>query len=268
MADEARFAEELGFDFYAVPEQHFQTPVSAPETFLPFVASRTSRIKLRWTSVPLLSFNHPIRVAERLTTLDVISKGRAQLGTASSADPQTLHAFGVDPGDTDRQWEEALDVIRTVLTEDPFEFHGEIWDIPATHLEPLPYQQPHPPIFVSASDLQMHAEAGRKGIGVMTTSEDWDFREEAVSTYRRALAEHEPVKGAVTGSASALQVVTEVGAPELFVERASKLAAMGYDELVLRIDGMTHERHMQAIELIGKHVIPELGRAPAPTSAG
>jgi alkanesulfonate monooxygenase SsuD/methylene tetrahydromethanopterin reductase-like flavin-dependent oxidoreductase (luciferase family) len=258
MAEEARFAEEMGFDFYAVPEQHFDSSVSAPETILPFVAARTSRINLRWASVPLFVFNHPIRVAERLTTLDVISKGRAQLGTASSADARTLHAFGIDPTDTRRQWQEALDVIRTVLTEQPFDFHGEIWDIPPTHLEPLPYQQPHPPLFVSASDLETHADAGRKGIGVITASDDWEFLEKAVSTYRRALAGHEVVKGTLTDSASALDVVREVGAPEPILERARKLAAMGYDEFILRIDGMGHERHMQAIELVGKRVIPEL----------
>ena len=58
-----------------------------------------------------------------------------------------------------------------------------------------------------------------------------------------------------------------IGTPEFFVERAKKLAAMGYDEFILRIDGMGHERHMQAIELIGKHVIPQIERAPAPVSA-
>jgi alkanesulfonate monooxygenase SsuD/methylene tetrahydromethanopterin reductase-like flavin-dependent oxidoreductase (luciferase family) len=263
MAEAARLAEAVGFDVYAVPERHFDAAISAPEVVLPYLAAKTSRIALRWLDVPLLAFNHPIRVAERLATLDVISKGRAQLGTARSADQRTLQAFGIDADDARRQWEEALDVIRTVLTEDPFEFHGEIWDIPPTHLEPLPHQQPHPPIFVSAADLETHADAGRKGIGVVTLQGE---PERAVSTYRRALAEHEPLKGGVTDSASALVVVTEVDAPDL-AERAKRLAALGYDELILRIDGLGHERHMQAIELIGKDVIPELGRAPAPLSA-
>jgi alkanesulfonate monooxygenase SsuD/methylene tetrahydromethanopterin reductase-like flavin-dependent oxidoreductase (luciferase family) len=255
LAAEARLAEEMGFDFYAVSEQHFGPAVSAPELLLPYVAAQTSRINLRWLSVPLLTFNHPLRVTERLTTLDVISKGRAQLGTAASADPKTLHAFGIDPGDTRRQWDEAVDVVRTVLTEDPFEFHGEIWDIPPTHLEPLPYQQPHPPLYVSAPDIETHADAGRKGMGVITTA--GDGAEEAVTAYRRALADHEPVKGAITDSASAVEVLTEAGSAEPLGERARQLEAIGYDELVLRIDGLGHEGRMQAIELVGEHVIPE-----------
>jgi len=261
LAAEARLAEGMGFDVYAVSERHFGPAVSAPELLLPYVAAQTSRISLRWLSVPLLTFNHPIRVTERLTTLDVISKGRAQLGTSTSADPGTLHAFGIDPGDTRRQWDEAVDVIRTVLTEEPFEFHGEIWDIPPTHLEPLPHQQPHPPLFVSATDLETHADAGRKGMGVVTTAGSWS--EEAVATYRRALAEHEPVKGAITDSASAIEVVTEPGSSESLVERARQLEAIGYDELVLRIDGLGHEGRMQAIELVGERVIPEFQPASA-----
>jgi alkanesulfonate monooxygenase SsuD/methylene tetrahydromethanopterin reductase-like flavin-dependent oxidoreductase (luciferase family) len=261
LAEAARLAEDVGFDFYAVPERHFDGAVSAPEVILPYVAAQTSRIALRWLDVPLLAFNHPIRVAERLATLDVISKGRAQLGTASSTDHRTLQTFGIDPGDTRRQWQESLDVVRTVLTQDPFEFHGEIWDIPPTHLEPLPYQQPHPPIFVTAPDLETHADAGRKGIGVITPSGDLGYLEAAVATYRRALAEHEQVKGAVTNSASAVEVPAEVDALERLAERARKLEALGYDELVLVIGGLGHDELLRAIELIGKNVIPELDHA-------
>jgi alkanesulfonate monooxygenase SsuD/methylene tetrahydromethanopterin reductase-like flavin-dependent oxidoreductase (luciferase family) len=332
MVEEAQFAEEMGFDFYALSEQHFNptvASVSAPETILPFVAARTSRINLRWTSVVLLAFNHPIRVTERLTTLDVISRGRAQLGTARSNNLRTLRVFGIEPGETRRQWEESLDVIRTVLTEQPFEFHGQIWNIPPTYLEPLPYQQPHPPIFVSATSLETHGNAGRKGIGVMTGNSlpgGWEYMEEAVATYRAALTEHEPVKGAVTDSASALAVMAHcaetdeqakaeseqaafrfvheiigwfqalsksspdyaylsrieeivdrkddldflidrapyltIGSPQFFIDRAKRLQALGYDEFILRIDGMTHEHHMKAIELIGKYVIPEVKSPP------
>jgi alkanesulfonate monooxygenase SsuD/methylene tetrahydromethanopterin reductase-like flavin-dependent oxidoreductase (luciferase family) len=224
MAEAARLAEEVGFEVYAVPERHFGAAVSAPEVILPYIAAKTNRIALRWLDVPLLAFNHPIRVAERLATLDVISKGRAQLAAASTADARTLQAFGIDPDDAGRQWKESLEVIVTVLTQDPFEFHGEIWDIPPTHLEPLPYQKPHPPIFVTAADL----EAGAKMSGVLAMG---------------------PVE-------EPAEVV-----PKLVAERARELEALGHEELVLRIDGLAHEETLEAIEQIGKDVIPELAAA-------
>ena len=81
MIDEAVLAEECGFDFYANSEQHFivtsdLVSVSSPEFFLTVVAARTSRVRLRTASTALLEFNHPVRVAERLVTLDVLSDGR------------------------------------------------------------------------------------------------------------------------------------------------------------------------------------------------
>ena len=64
--------------------------MSAPETFLPYVAARTERIRLRPTSVVLLPFNHPARIAEWISTLDVLTDGRAELGTARSNNIATI----------------------------------------------------------------------------------------------------------------------------------------------------------------------------------
>src|SRR5262249_2810547 len=47
-----------------------------------------------------------------------------------------------------------------------------------------------------------------------------------------------------------------VGDPDFFIERCPRLQALGYDEFLLRVDGMGHELNMQTIKLIGKHVIP------------
>ena len=80
-------AHSLGFDFCGTSEQHFFPSVatfSAPETFYAAIAARTSRIKLRHMSVLTLAFNHPVRVAERLATLDIISLGRVELCTAAA----------------------------------------------------------------------------------------------------------------------------------------------------------------------------------------
>jgi alkanesulfonate monooxygenase SsuD/methylene tetrahydromethanopterin reductase-like flavin-dependent oxidoreductase (luciferase family) len=147
MLHEAKLAEEMGFDTYCLSEQRFLKDictVSAPETFLAMVAARTERIRLRVTSAVLLSFNHPIRIAERLTTLDVLSHGRTELGTARSNNRNTLQAFGVDPSNTRAQWGESIDVILAALTQQPFEYHGKIWGIPPRTPIPAAIQKPHP----------------------------------------------------------------------------------------------------------------------------
>ena len=348
MVEEAILAEESGFDVYALSEQHFgyspnwpaerigpvtRAAVSAPEVFLAFVAARTSRIKLRTASTVLLTFNHPVRVAERLNTLDVLSRGRAQLGTARSNNVATMEAFGVDPTKTRDQWTESLELIAGALAQDTFSHEGRYWQMGERSLTPQSTQRPHPPIFVSASGPETHAIAGDVGIGAMTGASvlGWPHVEACVSAYRRAIAAPaRPVSPVITDSLSftvliahcadtADQAEAEVGVfahdflermlgpggiyerlvgaspdygylaemeairdrrhdldfvqqhapyatfgtPDTLIERFRKIQELGYDEIILRIEGMAHETICRAIELIGRYVIPALSSAPS-----
>ena len=58
------------------------------------------------------------------------------------------------------------------------------------------------------------------------------------------------------GSLIARSPYLSIGTPEFFIERTQQLAELGYDEFILRIDGMRHEDHLKAIRLIGERVIP------------
>ena len=85
MMDEAVYAEQCGFDVYATGEQHFaggEATVSSPEIVLPFVAARTSVIRLRLASVNLLPYNHPIRVVEQISCLLYTSPSPRDLSTS------------------------------------------------------------------------------------------------------------------------------------------------------------------------------------------
>jgi alkanesulfonate monooxygenase SsuD/methylene tetrahydromethanopterin reductase-like flavin-dependent oxidoreductase (luciferase family) len=203
MVEEAVLAEEKGFDYYALSEQHFLVDictVSAPEVLLGAIAARTKRIKIRFCAAVLHSYNHPIRVAERVTTLDALSNGRAELATARSNNLHTLRAFGVDPKDARAQWSESLEIIVKALTQDPFEHHGRFWDIPPRTLSPAPYPRGHPPIppiWVTAGGVDSHRSAGERGIGVMTGQSiyGWDYAQNCVSAYKEAVCNATPIVG-------------------------------------------------------------------------
>jgi alkanesulfonate monooxygenase SsuD/methylene tetrahydromethanopterin reductase-like flavin-dependent oxidoreductase (luciferase family) len=202
MTKEAIFAEKMGFDTYCLSEQHFlkeTCTVSSPEVFLADVAARTDRIRLRITSAVLLSFNHPIRVAERLNTLDILSNGRAELGTARSNNLQTLEGFGVSPTESRAQWNESIDIILASLTRDPFEFKGKFWTVPPRTLSPVSVQKPHPPIFVSATSLETHRNAGERGLGVMTGNSilGWEYAEKCIAAYKEGLVNAKPAAGSI-----------------------------------------------------------------------
>src|SRR5688572_20371567 len=99
-------ADQVGFDFVWEVEHHFLGDFSlssAPEVFLASVAQHTSRIRIGHGVVLLpFKYNHPIRVAERAATLDIMSGGRLEFGTGRSASIVEMQAFGVDPS-TNRQ---------------------------------------------------------------------------------------------------------------------------------------------------------------------
>jgi alkanesulfonate monooxygenase SsuD/methylene tetrahydromethanopterin reductase-like flavin-dependent oxidoreductase (luciferase family) len=327
VVQEALLAEELGYDFLGVSEQHFNesiATISAPETFLGYLAARTERARLRFTSAVLLAFNHPLRVAERLAVLDILSHGRAELGTARSNNPETLSGFGVDPKTTRAQWTESMELIIDALTNDVVEYDGEIWKVPGRRLVPKAVQQPHPPIYVSATSLETHRNCGLMGLGVMSGFglAGWDYVETCLAAYRDNIGDAQPRGGVVNDSAgcfialahcaptreeamaeareSALRFVNvvsgwfkglspaspdyeyfkrideimehiddldhlverspyiSIGDPDFLVDRFRRLEEMGYNELILRIEGMGHERNMQAIGLIGREVMPKL----------
>jgi alkanesulfonate monooxygenase SsuD/methylene tetrahydromethanopterin reductase-like flavin-dependent oxidoreductase (luciferase family) len=331
--DEAVLADEAGFDFYGLSEGHFKpTGTSSPEVLFGAMAVRTKRIKLRFLIRLLLAFNHPIRVAEQVATLDLISGGRAELGTGRSNHLPTLEGFGIDPRDTRAQWAESLEVIAAALTSETFEHHGRFWDIPPRTLTPQPLTKPHPPILMAATSVESARLAGEKGIGVMIGNSlpgGWAYVEECIGVYKDALTGAQPASGSVydwvsvvslksycaetselakeEGAEAAFKVVETVaemyrklaptspdyahlgeivkiageerdldhlierapyisiGDPAFFVDRCARLEAMGVDEIILDLEGFTHEQQARAIDLMGREVVPLIKHEVADT---
>ncbi len=102
--EEAQLADELGFDRFWAVEHHsleWYAHMSAPEVFLSYVAAKTSRIRLGHGVVCLpFAMNHPIRVAERVAMLDILSGGRVDFGGGRGASQQEVGAFGIDQSES------------------------------------------------------------------------------------------------------------------------------------------------------------------------
>ena len=197
MIDEVVLADALGFSTWGTSEQHFSPPrftVSAPEVLYAAVAARTHRIKLRVMASVLLAWNHPILIAERLATLDIVSGGRAEICTARSNNLYTLEAFGVDPSDTIAQWADGMDVLGKALTQDWLEHDGPVWKIPPRELVPRCITEPHPPVSLAASSVASHAKAGERGIGAICFENYFGFEylQTCIDAYREGLTRAEP----------------------------------------------------------------------------
>jgi hypothetical protein len=156
-------ADRLGFDTVWEVEHHFLTEFahsSAPEVFLSAVAQRTKRIRIGHGVVLLPHrFNHPIRVAERVAALDILSDGRVEFGTGRSSQYEQA-GFEVDTETSREMWQESLEMIPRMWTEDPFQHRGRFVTVPPRSIVPKPLQKPHPPIWMAATSPQSWEIAG------------------------------------------------------------------------------------------------------------
>jgi alkanesulfonate monooxygenase SsuD/methylene tetrahydromethanopterin reductase-like flavin-dependent oxidoreductase (luciferase family) len=190
---EVMWAEELGFDIFASSEQHFTfgATISAPECLYSYLFPLTKRIRFRH-AVCLLprNINHPLRVAERIATEDILSGGRIELGTGRANTSLIVKAFEVNPDQTREEWKEALDIIRLSFTEEPFSYKGKYFNIPKRFMIPKPIQKPYPPISVAATSPDSMESAAREGIGVMSSSYffGWPWIEKLAKTYFDSIA--------------------------------------------------------------------------------
>ena len=190
---EAVLADRLGFSTFGTSEQHFSPPrftVSAPEVLYAAIAAQTSQIKLRTMASVLLAWNHPVLVAERLATLDIVSSGRAEICTARSNNLHTLEAFGVDPAETKAQWAESMELLVKAISQETVEHHGRFWDFPELEIVPRPVQTPHPPISVAASSVGSHVTAGERGLGAICFENyfGFDYLQRCIDGYAQGLA--------------------------------------------------------------------------------
>ncbi|HVQ76658.1 MAG TPA: LLM class flavin-dependent oxidoreductase [Candidatus Binatia bacterium] len=162
-------ADRLGYDYAWVVEHHFleeYSHSSAPEVFLGAASQRTARIRLGHGIIQLPT-NHPIRVAERVATLDLLSGGRVELGLGEGAGPTELHPFGARVRDKREVWEEAVRALVPCFTRTAWEWHGAHFDFPLRNVLPKPHQKPHPPLWVACSNIQTIGSAGQWGMGAL-----------------------------------------------------------------------------------------------------
>jgi alkanesulfonate monooxygenase SsuD/methylene tetrahydromethanopterin reductase-like flavin-dependent oxidoreductase (luciferase family) len=201
--EQAELADKLGYHCIWEVEHHGlleYSHSSAPEIFLSFVAARTKNVRIGH-GITLLPhrYNHPIRVAERIATLDILSGGRVNWGSGKSSSLVEQLAFENDINTIHDQWLEAVEMIPQMWAKDVFEYKGRFFDIPPTQVVPKPVQEPHPPMFAACTKPESAAAVGRLGMGALNFAiGSDDYLHEKVAEYRAAVAKAKPVGRGVT----------------------------------------------------------------------
>ncbi|MCH8850392.1 MAG: LLM class flavin-dependent oxidoreductase, partial [Chloroflexi bacterium] len=169
--EQIKLAERVGFHCVWEVEHHFMGEFSlssAPEVFLAAVSQNTSTIRIGHGVVLLpFGYNHPIRVAERAATLDIVSNGRLEFGTGRSATAFEMDPFGVDPETNRDEWDEAIRMIPKMWTQDEFSWDSERMKIPTRNVVPKPLQKPHPPMWMAGTQPSSAVLAAERGLGFL-----------------------------------------------------------------------------------------------------
>ena len=136
------------------------TPLYDPWVVLGTIAAATSTIKLG-TGVYVLPLRHPFVTARAVTSVDVLSGGRAVLGVGAGWLAEEFTALGLDPRRRFSRLEECVDVLRALWTEEQPSYHGRHFDFEAVHFAPRPASTPHPPILLGGDSDHALARAAR-----------------------------------------------------------------------------------------------------------
>jgi len=195
VVEQAVLGEQAGFHSFWTVEHHFLeefSHCSNPEVLYGHIAAKTSKLRIGY-GVRLMPrpYNHPVRTAESVAVLDLLSDGRVEMGSGRSATRLELEGFGIDPHQTRAMWREALGHIVGCWTNDEYGFEGEYWSMPRRRVLPKPLQDPHPPIWGATTSLEGHRQMGRLGLGLCSFSVGVPPEELApkVAEYRKGLAE-------------------------------------------------------------------------------
>jgi alkanesulfonate monooxygenase SsuD/methylene tetrahydromethanopterin reductase-like flavin-dependent oxidoreductase (luciferase family) len=234
--DQIELADKVGFDYVWEVEHHFLTEYShssAPEVFLGAVSQRTKNIRIGH-GVALLPgpFNHPVRVAERAAALDILSKGRVELGTGRSITEQELGGFNIDPADSRPMWEEAVRMIPKMWTNETFSHEGDYYSIPPRNVIPRPIQKPHPPMWMACTQPDSFKIAGESGLGALS----FGFvapgvLEATLDIYRNAISRAEPVGAFVNNQFAATTFACVAPTDEEAIENGKPAAEFFQDSL-------------------------------------
>jgi probable F420-dependent oxidoreductase len=149
------------------------------------IAASTSTIEIG-TGVVLAPLHHPLRLAEDAATVDNIAAGRFVLGVGAGWRAEEFQRLGVPQAGVGRRLGETIRILRAAWGNEPFEFHGKVFDFERTNVTPKP---PRPiPILVGGSAERALRRAGRLGDGFVASSTPLEVLPRQMATVKEGLA--------------------------------------------------------------------------------
>ena len=160
--------DQTGYDAVWLTEHHFNDYSVCPSIPVmgAYAAARTKNLRIG-TGVTLAAFYHPLRLAEEIALLDILSGGRVNWGAGRGFDPKEFQTFGVPVDQSMARFHEVVDIVLHAWTNERLTYHGEFFSFDDVEVLPKPLQQPHPPVWMASGSLEALQWAASRGYSVL-----------------------------------------------------------------------------------------------------
>jgi len=192
----AELAEELGFDSVWIAEHAFSehSIISSPHSLLAAIAARTKRVKIG-VACTIVPWHAPLRLAQDLATIDIISGGRVVVGVGRGYQKREFDIYGIDIAESRDRFVEGMDIAVKAWTEEKFSYNGKFFSFPEVMVIPKPVQKPTPPILMAVTHSPESVEiAVSNRWGLFTVGSSFfpaspDSDQNLISLYHRRMIE-------------------------------------------------------------------------------
>ncbi len=160
--------DRTGYDAVWLAEHHFTGYSVCPSVHVmaAHIAARTRKLRIG-TAVTLAAFYHPLRIAEEIALLDVLTGGRINWGAGRGFDPREFEIFGVPADESADRFREAVQIVLAAWSNDKLDFDGRFHHYAGVEVLPKPLQRPHPPSWVAASSPGAIEWAAGEGLSIL-----------------------------------------------------------------------------------------------------
>lgn len=268
LAEIARTADDVGFDSLWVMDHFFQIPnvgqVDEPMlegySALNYMAALTKRVKLG-TMVTGVIYRHPGILVKTVSTLDVLSGGRAYFGIGAAWNEYESNGLGVPfPVVRERfeRLEETLQIAKQMWAGEVGGFEGKYYHLAATLNRPQPLSKPHPPILIGGSGekktLRLVAKYGDACNLFARLGQDV-IKHKLEVLNRHCDDVHRPYEEIEKTALDTVNLSNGNTTPKQFIKHCQKLHELGFQHLIVNMPNVSE---IKPIETIGKEVIPEI----------
>ena len=273
LVDLACRAEELGIDSVWVHDHVFNVghvfdriggrPYYEPLTLLSFVAARTTRVRLG-TSVLVLPYHNPVRLAKVAATLDVLSGGRLIMGVGVGLIEKEIRAMGSPYAERGAFTDESIAVMRALWTQDEPKFDGKFSRFDGMKFSPKPLQKPTIPIVIGGVSRHAIRRAARLGDGWQPLGLSPEALGQGIAALREAAraagrdAAKIPVSIAMSLAAARAGRHALGTRPAEIVKNAKAYANLGVETLIVSANTSEPREARSALEMIARDVVPAL----------